>query len=270
MRMLSAQLPYLATMTLRSDYLGRLQQETRLAAPFEQFSLKPMPLERVRDIVLGPARLAGMTVDEALVTEMMADARTDDALPLLAFALRELYDRSVDKRAAQNNTEAYRAMGDAQAQLSPLENAVRRKADEVLSAANPTAEDLQALKEAFIPAMVRVNAEGEYVRRPAAMADLPSRACGSDRSPGQSVPADGAPGTRRGAGGGGARSVAAQMATAAGTGWTRRGSFSSARSSWTRICSTGRGPRQSRGRKRCCGDSNWRGRKPGSRQSRGN
>ncbi len=78
----------------RSDFLGYLQQEWGLAAPFEQFSLKPMPLERVRDIVLGPAKLAGITVDDALVTEMMADARTDDALPLLAFALRELYDRS--------------------------------------------------------------------------------------------------------------------------------------------------------------------------------
>jgi WD40 repeat protein len=113
--------------------------------------------------VLGPAKLAGITVDDALVTEMMADARTDDALPLLAFALRELYDRSAATK--HMTVDAYRAMGDAQAQLSPLENAVRRKADEVLSAANPTAVDLQALKEAFIPGLVRVNAEGEYARR---------------------------------------------------------------------------------------------------------
>jgi len=177
--MLSAQLPYLATMTLRSDYLGHLQQETRLGAPFEQFGLKPMPLERVRDIVLGPAKLAGVTVDDALVTEMMADARTDDALPLLAFALRELYDRTVfDKTGGTRHmtVDAYRAMGDAQAQLSPLENAVRRKADEVLAQANPTAEDLQALKEAFIPGLVRVNAEGEYVRRAAEMGKISSRA----------------------------------------------------------------------------------------------
>lgn len=172
--MLSAQLPYLATMTLRSDYLGHLQQETRLAAPFEQFGLKPMPLERVRDIVLGPAKLAGVTVDDALVTEMMADARTDDALPLLAFALRELYDRSAGTK--HMTVDAYRAMGDAQAQLSPLENAVRRKADEVLAQANPTAEDLQALKEAFIPGLVRVNPEGEYVRRPAEMSKISSGA----------------------------------------------------------------------------------------------
>ena len=177
--MLSEQLPYLATMTLRSDYLGHLQQETRLAVPFEQFGLKPMPLERVRDIVLGPAKLAGVTVDDALVTEMMADARTDDALPLLAFALRELYDRSVfDKTGGTKHmtVDAYRTMGDAQAQLSPLENAVRRKADEVLAQANPTAEDLQALKEAFIPGLVRVNPEGEYVRRAAEMSKISSGA----------------------------------------------------------------------------------------------
>jgi WD40 repeat protein len=177
--MLSAELPYLATMALRSDYLGRLQQETRLVATFEQFSLKPMPLERVRDIVLGPAKLARVTVDDALVTEMMADARTDDALPLLAFALRELYDRSVrDRNAATKHmtVDAYRAMGDAAAQLTPLENAVRRKADEVLTAANPTEEDLQALKEAFIPGLVRVNTEGEYARRAAELEKISSRA----------------------------------------------------------------------------------------------
>lgn len=172
--MLGAELPYLGAMALRSDYLGLLQQEKHLAVPFEQFSLKPMPLERVREIVLGPAKLAGITVDDALVSEMMADARTDDALPLLAFALRELYDRSAGTR--HMTVEAYRAMGDMEAQLSPLESAVRRKADEVLGAANPTAEDLQALKEAFIPGLVRVNAEGEYVRRAAEVSKISSRA----------------------------------------------------------------------------------------------
>src|SRR4029077_15668583 len=72
--------------------------------------------------------------------------------------------------------EAYRALGDQQAGLSPLENAVRRKADEVLSEAKPAPGDLQALKEDFVPALVRVNAEGEYVRRPARLESLPVRA----------------------------------------------------------------------------------------------
>jgi len=169
-------LPFLVVMALRSDYLGELQQAPGLTAPshFEEFSLMPMPLARVRDIIEGPARVAGLTVDDALVVAAMNDAATDDALPLLAFALRELYDRFGQGRSL--SVAAYKALGDEAAQLSPLENAVRRKADEVLAAAKPSADDLQALKEAFVPAMVRVNAEGEYVRRPARFDALPSKA----------------------------------------------------------------------------------------------
>ncbi len=167
-------LPFLVALTLRSDYLGELQQAPALAAPFEEFSLKPMPLARVRDIIEGPARVAGLTVDDALVAAAMKDAATDDALPLLAFALRELYDRFSRKKHL--SLEAYNAMGDDAGQLSPLENAVRRKADEVLAAAKPSAEDLKALREAIIPAMVRVNAEGEYARRSARFDVLPLNA----------------------------------------------------------------------------------------------
>jgi WD40 repeat protein len=167
-------LPFLVAITLRSDYLAELQQAPALTAPFEEFSLKPMPLARVRDIIEGPARVAGLTVDDALVTAAMNDAATDDALPLLAFALRELHDRFGQKRHL--TLEAYRTLGDDTGQLSPLENAVRRKADEVLAAANPSAGDLQALREAFVPAMVRVNAEGEYARRPARFEALPANA----------------------------------------------------------------------------------------------
>jgi WD40 repeat protein len=167
-------LPFLVALTLRADFLGALQEAPALTAPFEGFSLKPMPLARVRDIIEGPARVAGLTVDDALVAAAMNDAATDDALPLLAFTLRELYDRFGQKRHL--TLEAYRALGDNAGQLSPLENAVRRKADEVLAAARPSPEDLQALREAFVPAMVRINAAGEYVRRPARFDALPANA----------------------------------------------------------------------------------------------
>jgi WD40 repeat protein len=167
-------LPFLVLMALRSDYLGQLQEAPTLTAPFEEFSLKPMPLARVRDIIEGPARVAGLTVDDAMIMAAMHDAATDDALPLLAFALRELYDRFGAKKHL--TLEAYRALGDDAAHLSPLENAVRRKADEVLAAAKSSPEDLRALRDAFIPAMVRVNAEGEYVRRPSAFDVLPPEA----------------------------------------------------------------------------------------------
>jgi WD40 repeat protein len=172
--MQDSSLPFLVVLAMRSDYLGELQKAPGLTAAFEEFSLKPMPLDRVRDIIEGPARVAGLTVDEDLVVAAMNDAATDDALPLLAFALRELYDRFGQTKKL--TLEAYRALGDPAAQLSPLENAVRSKADEVLATAKASPEDLDALRDAFVPAMVRVNPEGEYVRRSARLETLPPKA----------------------------------------------------------------------------------------------
>jgi len=78
----------------------------------------------------------------------MKDAATDDALRCCLCAartLRPLWPKE------ELTLEAYLALGDDAGQLSPLENAVRRKADEVLAAAKPSAEDLQALRESFCP-----------------------------------------------------------------------------------------------------------------------
>jgi Novel STAND NTPase 1/TIR domain/WD domain, G-beta repeat len=170
---LSENLPFMAVMALRSDFLGRLQSAKVLTSRFEEFSLGPMPLARVRQIIEGPARVAGLTVGDAFVQQAASDAETDDALPLLAFALRELLDRSSNKSLT---LEGYKALGDEIAGLTPLENAVRKAADDVLATAKPADDELMALREAFVPALVRVNDQGEYVRRPALWAELPPKA----------------------------------------------------------------------------------------------
>ncbi len=96
-RALSEDLPFMAVMALRSDFLGQLQSAKALTARFEEFSLGPMPLARLPQIVEGPARVAGLPVEDAFVQQAARDAETEDALPLLAFALRELLDRSPNK-----------------------------------------------------------------------------------------------------------------------------------------------------------------------------
>jgi TPR repeat protein len=172
--MFSGGLPFIVLMALRSDYLGQLQQAQELKVPFEEFSLKRFSPERVGEIINGPARVAGLSVDPELVASAAKDAAADDVLPLLAFALRELYDRF--SGSGRMLVESYRALGDDKAGLSPLENAVRRRADEVLEEAKSSTSDLQALKEAFVPALVRVNSEGEYIRRRAPLDALSARA----------------------------------------------------------------------------------------------
>ena len=60
----SEDLPFLVIMTMRSDYLGQLQSAKSLTARFEEFSLGPMPLARIPQIIEGPARVAGLGVEE--------------------------------------------------------------------------------------------------------------------------------------------------------------------------------------------------------------
>ncbi len=170
---LSEDLPFLAVMALRSDFLGQLQSAKSLTARFEEFSFGPMPLARIPQIIQGPARVAGVGVEDAFVAQAARDAETADALPLLAFALRELWDRSQNKSLT---LAGYKALSDEKTGLTPLENAVRQAADEALAEAKPTDDELMALREAFVPAMVRVNDEGEYVRRPARWDELPAKA----------------------------------------------------------------------------------------------
>ena len=172
--MLDGDLPVIVVMALRSDYLGRLQTQKDLTARFDEISLKPMPLERIQQIIRGPAQVAGLRVDDDLIARATEDAETEDALPLLAFALRELFDRF--GRDGDLTLREYEALGDPAAGLTPLENAVRRAADYVIETTGPSEEDLRALREAFVPAMVRVNAEGEFVRRAAHWSGLPPRA----------------------------------------------------------------------------------------------
>jgi hypothetical protein len=128
-------------------------------------------MERIPEIIKGPAKVAGLTVEESFVQAAMHDASSDDALPLLAFALRELFDRFGDDRVL--SLADYQALGDDHLNLSPLDNAVRHAADEVLELYQPTPEALLALRDAFVPAMVRINDQDDYTRRPARWDQLP-------------------------------------------------------------------------------------------------
>ncbi len=170
-----ADLPFLAVMTIRSDFLGLLQAAEHRRLPFDQFSLEPMPFERIAQIIEGPAKVANITIEQEVVRRATQDAKTKDALPLLAFALRELYRFGISPEDRVITIEEYEALGDETENISPLENAVRKSADAVIENANVSQEDLQALREAFVPELVQVNSEGDYVRRPAHWNKLPAK-----------------------------------------------------------------------------------------------
>ena len=158
--------PVLVLGTMRSDFLGLFQKSPALLdLRYESLSLGPMAPEDVVQAVEKPAELAAVDLESGLVRAMVDDAETDDALPLLAFTLRELYERF--GKDGKLHLSEYRE------RLGGLQGAVAKAADEVLESAALGPQDEKALKAAFL-AMVRVTDEGGWSRRPAFWDDLPA------------------------------------------------------------------------------------------------
>ncbi|GEM_PF-5110358 len=160
--------------TIRSDRLGAWQQHSAVAAApehaellFRTFTLGPMPVTRLGEIVRGPARYVDLVVDDNLVDAMRADTPTSDALPLLAYTLAYLYNRHGSGRRL--TVEQYKDLGG-------LDKAVGFQANLAIDADNIPVEDLEALRSAFVPGLVRITPEGTIGTSRALFALLPERA----------------------------------------------------------------------------------------------
>ena len=165
-------LPLMVIATGRSDVLEGLIQAGDLAHLTETFPLPLMPLERVPRLVEGPAAIAGLNVDKGLAERVARDVESAEALPLLAHALWLLYRRGI---AGKKLTLAdYEALGDPQRGLNPIQNSVRLVADQAIAGLRPAPQELAALRDAFVPHLVRLRLEdGKRVRQAARMSELP-------------------------------------------------------------------------------------------------
>ena len=78
--------------TLRSEFLDELLADPVLAAlpPPRTAPLRPLHRDALRAVIEEPARLAGIGIDVDLVTRLVADTDSGEALPLLAFTLAQL------------------------------------------------------------------------------------------------------------------------------------------------------------------------------------
>ncbi|MGH3867893.1 MAG: TIR domain-containing protein [Pseudonocardiaceae bacterium] len=79
--------------TLRTEFLDQLLVDADLAVlPTRTYTLRPLHREALREVIQGPARLAGIEVNDELVARLVADTDSGEALPLLAFTLAQLAD----------------------------------------------------------------------------------------------------------------------------------------------------------------------------------
>jgi len=165
-------LPIIVIATGRADVLQGLLETSELAHLTETIQLAPMPLDRVPQLVEGPAAVCALGVERGLAERIKCDVERPEALPLLAYTLRLLHQRCLqDKRLTLS---AYAELGDPQSGLSPVQNSVRLAADSAIAVTSPSDAELLALRDAFVPHLVRLRLEdGARVRQVASMASLP-------------------------------------------------------------------------------------------------
>jgi WD40 repeat protein len=166
--------PFLIVCTLRSDFLGDFQtHEAARGLGFATLMLGPLSDAGFERVIRGPAELAHLELEDGLTELMVRDTATTDALPLLAFALRELYENHGQDR--QLTIEEYRQ--DPPAGIGGLQGALAQAAEDVLARQSPavTGAVMNALRNSFL-SMVALRESGQPARRPARWQELPGDA----------------------------------------------------------------------------------------------
>jgi formylglycine-generating enzyme required for sulfatase activity len=143
--------------TVRGDFLTRLVALPGLGDMVSGalYLLRPLSEEGLREAITEPARASGMSFEsESLIQALVAAGRTEGGLPLLQFALSELWEaRDVERRILP--AAALEALGG-------VSGALARHADGVLARLLPAQ---QVAARHILPRLV--TPEGTRARRPA-------------------------------------------------------------------------------------------------------
>ncbi|MGH4019303.1 MAG: TIR domain-containing protein [Pseudonocardiaceae bacterium] len=159
--------PVRVVATLRPEFLDALLLDPGLAAlPTRTYTLRPLSREALRLVIDGPARLAGLDVDEHLVARLVDDTDTGEALPLLAFTLAQLTDGI--RRGGRLSTGRYEQIGGVQGALT-------RQADDALAEAIGTGDRNREDVIAGLLRLVTVDEQGRPTRWRVNRADLPTQ-----------------------------------------------------------------------------------------------
>ena len=126
-------------LTMRADFYGKCASFPELSDAVSAFQelVGPMTPDELRRAIESPALLSGMEIESGLVDLLVEEVSGQSgALPLLQFALEELWTKSRERGFRKLTAAAYRELGGWKGGLSRRANAVldkfRNKPDEKL------------------------------------------------------------------------------------------------------------------------------------------
>jgi formylglycine-generating enzyme required for sulfatase activity len=161
--LLTQRLGVMAVATMRSDALTAFQRHASDSLLHPQtFLVDPLDRAALYSVIEGPAERAEIRLAPGLAGRIVDDVGSGEALPLLAFTLRQLYGkRGPDGEIGHAEYE----------RLGGVSGAVETYANGLV-AGLWRAEDEPAIRTAFL-ALVQMDEDGRPRRRPARWDDLP-------------------------------------------------------------------------------------------------
>lgn len=155
--------PVTVVLTVRSDRFDEIQRLPAIGPLIHApFVIAPMSQSRLARVIEGPARRADLTFEPGLVGRLVDDAarggrrETADALPFLAFVLREMYDLVVNDERTVFTEADYERVG-------RIDGAIIRRT-QAAEAALPPGSDL--VLDRMLPRFVALDEERLPATRP--------------------------------------------------------------------------------------------------------
>ena len=163
---------------LRSDFLIKLESLWPiLTAMASCLALKPIAQDHFRELISGPAKRSGLTLQPGLADLLMTGIGSQDALPLLAYTLEKLWRRRLERGRpveGMNSELSDLTLSDYEA-LGGIAGAVSAIAHICWDPQTSSEADAVALREAFLDHLVTLTEEGTAAKRAAELQELPER-----------------------------------------------------------------------------------------------
>ncbi len=152
-------------LTLRSDFELRASEDESLKDIWQaaRYQVPPFSGDELRQVILAPAQVTAVYYDPAGIGDDLFDevSRTPGALPLLSFALAELYRQAQLRRRKSGAADRALTTADYDA-IGGVVGALNRRATQLYEEASP--EEQQAIRRVF-PRLVTQEASGLVARR---------------------------------------------------------------------------------------------------------
>ncbi|MDJ0756588.1 MAG: protein kinase [Ardenticatenaceae bacterium] len=173
------QSPLRLVITMRADFYDRVLLVPGFSELVRRHTevITPMKPEELSETIRQPAALTGVAVESALVTQIVADVNEQPgSLPLMQYALSQLYDQRVDGRLTVAQYHQFGGLGEA----------IGRRAEEIFQTLN---EDGQRTARQMFLRLVTLGEGVEDTRRRVKRSELEAlknsdgRQAGADPSP---------------------------------------------------------------------------------------